>query len=535
MTNSFERFVDALRDAGCYVEESGDRATAQAPGHSGADRSISVLYNHAEGRTAFMSFADEKEDVLATLGLTWADLFDDDQGARYEYGDGRTVHRSPDKRFRQSGNTHGSELFHADRLADADTVHLVEGEHDVLMLEQAGVVATCTAMGAGKAHLFDLTPLHGKRVIVVQDTDQAGAAHAAQIVELLGDKADVSIVKAKTGKDAADHITAGHSVDEFEPVESKGIAYAMLASALDAARGMDELADGLAHLRTALNRATPNDSLSGFHVMSDLIEQWWNWYEKPESNRIIPTPWPTLNEVLSGGFHTGRSYLIGGRPGGGKSLLLSNFAQHAAFYGHPGLLYSVEMGRMEVTSRILAAGGEADYKQVTARRMTADNLERITHYVERIQNAPLYISDQSALAMPQVVRDAGKFKADKGIDFIGLDYVQLLKSRGANRQEALSETSREIKILAGELDVAMVSACQLNRGNAKENRKPVLSDLRESGALEQDSDVVILLHQPTDINGDYTGDVELIVAKNRTGRANITVTLPWRPHYAKIG
>lgn len=150
-----------------------------------------------------MSFADDRDEVLDTLGLTWSDLFDNPKGSRYDYGDGRTVHRSPDKQFRQSGNTKGTALFHADRIASADTVYVVEGEHDVLVMEQVGAVATCTAMGAGKSSKFDLTPLHGKNVIIVQAMDSPGAAHAAQLAELLAPHAKVSVVSPKVGKDAA--------------------------------------------------------------------------------------------------------------------------------------------------------------------------------------------------------------------------------------------------------------------------------------------------------------------------------------------
>lgn len=537
--NSFHRLCDALRDAGSTVIERGDsRAVAQAPGHSPADRSISILYNPVEGRTAFMSFADDKEQVLDTLGLTWTDLFDNPQGSTYTYGDGRTVHRTPDKKFRQAGNTKGSALFHADRISSADTVYVVEGEHDVLVLEQVGMVATCTAMGAGKAHLFDLTPLHGKNVVVVQDMDSPGIAHAAQVAELLAPHAKVTVVAPKVGKDAADHITAGYSVDEFVPVDGaeKHLTFATIARELERARDMP-LADGLEHLRTTITRLMPNDGDTALKPVEQLLEEWWEWIEAPNNSgrgRVIPTPWPELNEVLAGGFHAGRSYLFAGRPGAGKSLGLSNFAAYAALNGARGMLYSVEMSGLEIMSRMLSAGASAEYKQVTRRELDAYNLSKIADFSEKFKAAPLYVSDRSSLTISRIASEARRMKSDQGLDFIAVDYMQLLKSSVADRQQALTAISRETKVLSGELDAVLVSACQLNRENAKHSRRPMLSDLRESGAIEQDCDVAILLHHPETSDGYPTGEVELIVAKNRTGPL-VTITAPWRPHFARIG
>lgn len=535
---SYERFINALRDAGSIVVERGQhRATAQAPGHSPADRSISILYNPAEGRTAFMSFADDREQVLDTLGLTWSDLFDDPKGSRYDYGDGRQVWRTPDKKFRQSGNTKGTQLFHADRIPAADTVYLVEGEHDVLTLEAEGVTATCTAMGAGKAHLFDLTPLHGKNVIIVQDQDAPGAAHANQLAELLAPHADVKIVAPKVGKDAADHIVSGHTINDFTPVDTAttNIALSVVAKAVEDAKTMP-LADGIDHIRSALSRIAPVEE-SGPKPMLDWVNKWWDWVQTDPTKgagRIMSTPWPDLDELLAGGFHAGRSYLIAGRPGAGKSIGLINFAAHAATVGgYRGLLYSVEMGGVEVTSRIIASGANAEYKQITRRQLDERNYAAVMEYADRLQTAPLFISDRSSVTISRIATEARRHKENGGLDFIAVDYMQLLKSSESDRQRALTNISREVKVLAGELDVVMLSACQLNRGNAKDNRKPMLSDLRESGALEQDCDVCILLHH-TEEEGFPTGEVELIVAKNRTGPM-ATVTLPWRPHYARIG
>lgn len=503
MSASFDRLVDALRDQGCTVIERGSgRAIAQAPGHSPADRSISILYNAAEGRTAFMSFADDKEQVLDALGLTWADLFDSPKGATYEYGDGRTVHRTPDKKFRQSGNTKGNSLFRAERLADAEVVYVVEGEHDVLTLEAEGVAATCTAMGAGKAHLFDLTPLHGKDVRIVRDMDAPGKAHAIQVMELLSNQAKVSILEPAIGKDASDHITAGRSVDEFKPADLEPEAVA----------------------EQRIRR------------FDNITDEWWKWLDDTTGTaRVIPTPWEPLNEILAGGLHPGRSYLIAGRPGGGKSLALTNIAAHAAENGHKGLLFSLEMGHIEIASRIIAAGANAEYGQITRRDIDAYNMAEIAEYLDRARGMPLWVCDDASISVERIREDARDAMRTMQLDFIAVDYAQLLRPTDSrdNRERQIAEISRNLKILSKELDLAVVTACQLNRAPSKEKRPPTIAELRESGALEQDSDVIILLHHSV-IDDMPTGEVDLIVGKNRTGKL-ATVTLPWRAYRAKIG
>jgi 5S rRNA maturation endonuclease (ribonuclease M5)/archaellum biogenesis ATPase FlaH len=165
-------------------------------------------------------------DVLSALGMSPRDLFDDD-GMRgiyapkrdYRYPCGRVVHRKPDKSFPQSGNTKGNSLFHADRVGDAETVYWPEGEKDVEAIEAVGGVAVCSAMGAGKADLADVSPLRGKRVIVIADKDEPGRKHARQVAALLDGIAEsVQIVEAAAGNDAADHILAGKTLDELVKV-----------------------------------------------------------------------------------------------------------------------------------------------------------------------------------------------------------------------------------------------------------------------------------------------------------------------------
>ena len=207
MRMSSERAIDRCRDAWhaaglVWQDRTGDTADAQAPGHSPADRS--VTFRQIEGQVLVNSHADDKIDVLTAVGLTVKDLFDEPSGRTDTYPDGRIVHRSPDKKFRQSGNTKGRSLFRTE-FADAAMVYVCEGEKDVRAVESVGAAATCSAMGAGKAHLFNWEPLRGKNVTVVADKDEPGRKHAAQVAELLdGIATSVRVMEAAEGKDAAD-------------------------------------------------------------------------------------------------------------------------------------------------------------------------------------------------------------------------------------------------------------------------------------------------------------------------------------------
>ncbi len=214
-STAYERLIEALEAHGRTVRENGFQAQAQCPAHDDANPSLSIrqipdkvlVFCHAGCSTA---------DVLNALGLQPCDLYDDPHGVTYTYPDSRRVHRSPTKTFRQSGNTKGTALFHSDRIVDADTVYVVEGEQDVLAVESAGGAAVCSAMGAGKAHLFDWSPLSGKHVVIVADKDAAGRKHANEVVSLVkGIAKRVKTVEAKEGKDAADHVAAGHGLGDF--------------------------------------------------------------------------------------------------------------------------------------------------------------------------------------------------------------------------------------------------------------------------------------------------------------------------------
>jgi hypothetical protein len=222
-TSAYARVLMALSDHG-KIDENGSTARARCPAHNGnSDTSLAV--RRIDGSVLIHCHAGcETADVLAALALQMRDLFDDHDGAEYRYADGRIVRRTPDKRFWQEGNTKGRALFHADRIANADVVYVVEGEKDVLAIEAIGAAAVCSAMGAGKADRFDWSPLAGKCVVVIADRDEPGLRHARQVTNLVkGIAAVVEIKQAATGKDAADHIAAGLTLDELEPADLKPV------------------------------------------------------------------------------------------------------------------------------------------------------------------------------------------------------------------------------------------------------------------------------------------------------------------------
>lgn len=547
MGAAYDRIIDKFREHGLIVDERNGFANCQAPGHSPRDRSVRVT--DTEGKALIRCFSDETEDVLDKLGLTWADTFDDKRGIKYTYDDGRVVTRTPDKRFYQSGNRDGGALYRASRLPAAvqsgRVVWIVEGEQDVHAIESVGEVATCNAMGAGKAKMFDYTPLRGATVKIVADKDDAGEKHARTVAAtLLELDCTVTIVNAAEGKDAADHIAAGNPLDKFLPrpdLEAEARLDHTLAQVTamreskNAAAISDFLQRQLSTVNTNSNQHEPETGQ--FTHIDDVIEDWLEWVDTdPADVEIFPTPWAHLNEIIAGGLQPKEFYIVAGRPGGGKSIVCTNIAQYAAEHDIPTGVLSLEMPNVQVGSRILAAGGEARASQIQARELDDHNRKRIIEYIAKINGKPLWISDQATITPKAIRRQVTAMKERYGIKLLVVDYLQLVSSddKKAAREEQLSAISRELKLLAMDLDIAVVAAAQLNRANIKDNRPPTIADLRGSGSLEQDATAVLLIHHPAEADGSPTGMVSLTAGKNRHG-AQTTIELPWRAHVSRVG
>lgn len=222
--NSYQHFIHAAENAGLTIRETiqGKQASIQTPGHSARDLGTSVTYNG--DRTLVYCHNGDVDDVLAELGLSHRDLFDNPRGSEYRYNDGRVVFRTVDKKFRQDGNKQGTALFGLSSLATPGPVYVVEGENDQLTAQNVcGVAAVSQAGGASNApEKADWSALKGRDVIVVQDDDAPGEKRAKKVVAHLQSLADmpasITMAKAAAGKDLSDHIAAGKTIEELTPV-----------------------------------------------------------------------------------------------------------------------------------------------------------------------------------------------------------------------------------------------------------------------------------------------------------------------------
>jgi replicative DNA helicase len=252
----------------------------------------------------------------------------------------------------------------------------------------------------------------------------------------------------------------------------------------------------------------------------------------------VPTGFADLDQ-LTNGLHPGQLVIVAGRPSLGKSALAVDFLRSAAIkHGLPSCIFSLEMGRNEITMRLLSAESRVPLHSMRSGTMTDQDWTRLARRMGEVSSAPLFIDDSPNMSLMEIRAKCRRLKQRHDLRLVIVDYLQLMSSprRVENRQQEVSEFSRSLKLLAKELDVPVVALSQLNRGpEQRADKKPQLSDLRESGSLEQDADVVILLHREDayERESPRAGEADLIVAKHRNG-PTATVTVAFQGHYSRF-
>lgn len=253
----------------------------------------------------------------------------------------------------------------------------------------------------------------------------------------------------------------------------------------------------------------------------------------------VPTGYEDLDQLTSG-LHPGELIIIAGRPSMGKTSLAMNIAEYVGMKTtQPIAVFSMEMPGEQIAMRLLSSMGRINQQRLRSGRLDESDWPRLTSAVSMLSEAPLFVDDTPALS-PSELRSRSRrlMREHKGLGLIVVDYLQLMQSPGTkeNRATEISEISRSLKALAKELSVPLIALSQLNRSlEQRPNKRPVMSDLRESGAIEQDADLIMFVYRDEVYNDESPdkGSAEIIIAKQRNGPIG-TIRLTFRGEYTRF-
>ena len=252
----------------------------------------------------------------------------------------------------------------------------------------------------------------------------------------------------------------------------------------------------------------------------------------------VPTGFSDL-DALTNGLHGGQMIVVAARPGAGKSTMALDICRSASIRGGlTSAVFSLEMSRHEITMRLLSAEARVALHKMRSGTLSDQDWNSLARTMTSVSEAPMFIDDSPNLSMMEIRAKCRRLKQRHDLRLVVIDYLQLMTSgrKVESRQQEVSEFSRSLKLLAKELDVPVIAVSQLNRGpEQRTDKKPQLADLRESGSIEQDADIVVLLHREDmyERESPRAGEADFIVAKHRNG-PTATVTVAFQGHYSRF-
>lgn len=280
----------------------------------------------------------------------------------------------------------------------------------------------------------------------------------------------------------------------------------------------------------------------GFHRIDDVIKRVLDkidsLYGKENSITGTPTGFPDLDKITAG-FQNSDLIIIAARPSVGKTAFALNIAQGVAIkYKIPVAIFSLEMSKEQLAQRMLCSDAEVDSQSLKTGALSDTGWKKLTRSLGRLSEAPIYIDDSAAMTATEIRAKARRLKIEKGLGLVIIDYLQLMRGRARveNRVQEISEIARSLKTLARELDLPVVALSQLSRAvEQRPDRIPRLSDLRESGEIEQTADLVMFIHREDYYNqqSERGNIAEIIIAKQRNGPVG-SVELVFRKDIAKF-
>lgn len=338
---------------------------------------------------------------------------------------------------------------------------------------------------------------------------------------------------------------AANAVYYAEIVRDKAVLRRLVDASIKIAQlgyaGQGEVADIVDAAQQTIYEVSEGKRSEDYKALRELVEPTYDEIEAIGARggglSGVPTGFAALDN-LTNGLHGGQMIIVAARPAVGKSTLALDFARSAAVkHKLATAFFSLEMSQTEIVMRLISAEAEVMLSSIRNGQLGEAEWTRIANRTKSFEDAPLFIDDSPNLTMMEIRAKARRLKQRHDLKFVVIDYMQLMSSgkKVESRQLEVSEFSRQIKLLAKELDIPVLALSQLNRGpEQRGDKKPMMSDLRESGSLEQDADIVILLHREDLYDKESRpGEADLIVAKHRNGRTD-TIPVSFRGHYSRF-
>jgi replicative DNA helicase len=401
----------------------------------------------------------------------------------------------------------GAMLLRAQAIADA--VQTIHAEDFYRPAHRHIYEAICTLYAAGEP---------------VDPVTVADELRQANLLEVIGGPATLISIQSRTP-------AVSNAAHYAKIVEESSTLRKLIAIAGDIAElGYNPLDDATKTVDTAesmvfeIGQHRISDSMVGLRELLDAsLDNLEALYERKESITGTPSGYHDLDELLSG-FQKNALIIVGARPAMGKTAFgLGAAANAATKSGKPVIYFSLEMGHLELTQRLLGSEGRIDATRLRNGNLTESDWGKVTKAMGKLAEAPLWIDDNPNMTVMEMRAKCRRLKSRVGdLGLIVVDYLQLMSGRNnaENRQVEISEISRSLKILARELETPVVALSQLNRSlELRADKRPMLADLRESGSLEQDADVVLFLYRDEVYNAETQdkGIAEVIVSKHRNG------------------
>ncbi len=275
-------------------------------------------------------------------------------------------------------------------------------------------------------------------------------------------------------------------------------------------------------------------------VLVDSFAQLEQLYNQKEGITGVPSGFADL-DLRTAGFHNSELIILAARPAMGKTAFALNIATNAATKSDiPVLLFSLEMSKEQLVNRVLCSEAMVDSNKLKTGKIEENDWVKIVEALGPLSEAEMYIDDTAGISITEIRAKARKLKLEKNIGLIIIDYLQLIQGSGnrrnGSREQEISEISRSLKILAKELDIPVIALSQLSRAaEQRSDHRPMLSDLRESGSIEQDADIVMFLYRDDYYNEESESKniAEVIIAKNRSGSVG-TAEMLWMSNYTKF-